>query len=355
MRIAQVLPASTGGIGRHVASLVPRLTAAGHQVAVYAPRGGADGHHDPGTRRLARLVVDGADVVHAHGYRAGAWAAAGLLRPVPVVVTWHNAVLGAGPAALAARGLQRSVARSADLTLGASTDLVDLASRLGARSARLGPVAAPRLPPPTRDRAVVRAALAVEPEHILVLTVGRLAAQKNLDLVLDVAARLRGHCAVVFAIAGEGPERARLAGRIAEERLPVRLLGPRRDIADLLASADLALLTSTWEARALVAQEALIAGLPLVATRVGGIEELVADAALLVGSGEAEEAARAVTRLAEDPQLRQALSQAGQIRARTWPDEDAVAAEVLAAYAEVTSKFRRQARRLPRGRPGRLR
>ena len=80
------------------------------------------------------------------------------------------------------------------------------------------------------------------------------------------------------------------------------LLGHRDDLGSLLAAADLALLTSTWEARALVAQEALLAGLPLVSTRVGGIAELVGDAAVLVEPGDA--AGARPTRcaaLADDP------------------------------------------------------
>ena len=75
-----------------------------------------------------------------------------------------------------------------------------------------------------------------------------------------------------------GRARSSLQRRIAEH-LQVRLLGHSDDIGSLLAAADLALLTSTWEARALVAQEALLAGVPLVSTRVGGIEELVGSAA----------------------------------------------------------------------------
>jgi len=326
VRIAQVITASTGGIGRHVSSLVPRLRAAGHEVRVYGP----------GPGPLARLAGEAADVVHAHGYQAGgAAAAAGVVRPVPLVVTWHNAVLLAGPRGAAARTLQRGVARAAEVTLGASSDLVEEARRQGARHARLGVVAAPSLPPPTSSRAAVRACLGVAPSDTLVLTVGRLAPQKNLGLLLDVATRLAGHPGLTFVVAGEGPERPALAARITAERLPVRLLGARADIADLLHAADLALLTSTWEARALAAQEALLAGLPLVSTRVGGIGELVGEAAVLVPLGDAAGLAQAAADLARDPDQRQRLQEAGWSRARGWPDEDAVAADLLAAYAEA--------------------
>jgi glycosyltransferase involved in cell wall biosynthesis len=251
------------------------------------------------------------------------------------VVTWHNAILGRGRSAAAGRLLQRGVARAADLTLGASSDLVAVATALGARRARLGPVAAPVLPAATTERAELRASLGLGPDDVAVLTVSRLAPQKNLSMVLDVAAAVRDRPQLQFLVVGAGPERGGLQQRIDVEKLPVSMLGRREDIADLLAAADLALLVSTWEARALVAQEALLAGLPLVSTRVGGIEELVGGAAVLVELDDVAAAAAAVTRLADDPGERRRLSAAGRARAAGWPDEDQVALDVLAAYAEV--------------------
>ena len=112
----------------------------------------------------------------------------------------------------------------------------------------------------------------------MVLTVSRLAPQKNLGLLADVAAAVRDRADLQFVVVGEGPERPALERRIADDGSRIRLLGHRDDMPSLLHAADLALLTSTWEARALVAQEALLSGLPLISTRVGGIEELVGDA-----------------------------------------------------------------------------
>ncbi len=153
MRIALVMTASTGGIGRHVAGLAPRLVARGHQVLVCCPPATARAHGidrlaergDLSWRPLSRLGrARGADVVHAHGYKAIALTAA-LTRPAgpPLVGSWHNAVLATGRAGQVGRALQRISAHSADLTLGASSDLVVLARALGAGRAELGPVAAP--------------------------------------------------------------------------------------------------------------------------------------------------------------------------------------------------------------------
>ena len=344
MKIAQVLSASTGGIGRHVASIAPRLVARGHQVRVFCPAvtAEAQGFASLGIEvyPLTELTgARGAEVLHAHGFKAGGIAlpAARLLRK-PLVVTWHNAVLGDSRSARAARIVQRLVARGADLTLGASGDLVEEARRLGARQARLAPVAAPAVGPATVDRAEERAALGVGPDDILVLTVSRLAPQKNLVMLADIAARLRDRTDIRFAVVGEGPERESLATRIQAEDLRVSLLGHRDDVASLLGAADLALLTSTWEARALVAQEALLAGLPLVSTRVGGIAELVGDAAVLVELDDVTAAADAVRALADDPRARSDLAEAGRTRAATWPDEDAVVSDLLDAYRSLLSR-----------------
>jgi len=345
VKIAQVLTASVGGIGRHVASIAPRMQARGHEVRVFCPAvtAEAQGFADLGLQvyPLSRLErAGGAEVLHAHGYKAG-----GLALPVtvvtrtPLVVTWHNAVLGSGRSATVARLLQRLVAHGATLTLGASSDLVAEAQRLGARSARLAPVAPPPVPrADPQDRAATRTELGVGAGDTLVLTVARLAPQKNLGLVLDIAAGVRDRPDLRFAIVGEGPERAALERRIADDDLAVRLLGQRDGLGALLAAADVALLTSTWEARALVAQEALLAGLPLISTRVGGMAELVGDAAVLVDPGDAAGAVRALRRLADDPAERARLREAGLLRAATWPDEDAVVDDLLTAYAALVQR-----------------
>jgi glycosyltransferase involved in cell wall biosynthesis len=340
MRVAEVLAASTGGIGRHVASVAQRLVGLGHDVEVFCPAMTAAAH-DFGAvvvRPLAELHrVRGADVVHAHGYKAGAlvlpWSR---LFGVPLVVTWHNAVLDQGRRGAVGRLLQRVVAHGADLTLGASEDLVREARSQGARHAELGPVAAPRLPTATTPRERYRAQLGLPADAVVVLTVARLAPQKNLGMVLDVAAGLADRPEVHFLVAGEGPLRDELADRVRRDGSKVRLLGAVDDMASLLGAADLMLLTSLWEARALVAQEALLAGLPLVSTRVGGIEELVGEAAVLVEPGDPPAAVAAVADLADHPERRRALRQAGRRRAASWPDEDQVARDLAATFARLS-------------------
>jgi glycosyltransferase involved in cell wall biosynthesis len=332
VKVGLVLAESRGGIGQHVASLVPRFAAAGHEVAVCCPKETAEHFaFEP-----AELVWDvgqlrGCDVVHAHGYRAGMAALRDRKRLRPLVVTWHNAVLATGVRGLVLRLGQRLVARGADMTLGASSDLVERARRLGAREARLAPVAAPKLPEARKSPDEVRKELGLDGRP-LVLTVGRLAPQKDYPTLLAVAARVPD---ATFVVVGDGPLHDELQRRIDAENLDVRLVGHRGDVADLLAAADVFLLTSTWEARALVVQEALHVGTPVVATNVGGIPELAGDAALLAGRGDVDALASGVRRLLEDPALAATLRDRGRERAATWPDEDEVARDLLDTYVRL--------------------
>ncbi|OLB73267.1 MAG: glycosyltransferase [Actinobacteria bacterium 13_2_20CM_2_71_6] len=370
-RVALVLAASTGGIGRHVASLAAGLTARGIEVSVVGPAA-TDERFDFTGRGAVFMPVDTSagpaavahlrralvairpDVVHAHGLRAG--LVSGLSRPhrrapatadmrpnrpapVPLVVTWHNAVLAEGLRGTVFRLLERRVARAADVTLGASADLVARATALGGRDVRLGAVAAPELAAPARSGADVREELGVAEGQPLVLSVGRLHPQKGYDILIAAASRWRTRTpAPVVAVAGTGPAYLHLAALASSERAPVALLGHRSDVPDLLGAADLAVVTSVWEARQLFAQEALRAGVPLVATGVGGLPELVGDAAVLVPPKDVDALDAAVTALLDDPARRAELAERGRDRAATWPTEQQTVDRVRAVYAELTGQ-----------------
>ncbi|MEV8509614.1 glycosyltransferase family 4 protein [Actinoplanes sp. NPDC051475] len=355
--VALVLGSSTGGVGRHVSSLVRGLLAAGCRVLVCGPAAtddlfgfaaaGADfaaveipaspGPQDSGAIRSLRRALAGRDfdVVHAHGLRAAFVAA--LSRPAaPLVVTWHNAVLARGLRASASALVERIVARSADLTLGASEDLVARAELLGAREARLGAVAAPVAAAPKRSRAAVRAEFRVAADVPLIVSVGRLHPQKRYDVLLEASARWRDlDPAPVTVVAGSGPSYMLLAQRASELHAKFYLLGHRTDVPDLLAGADLAVVTSDWEARQLFAQEALRAGVPLIATAVGGLPGLVGDAAVLIPPGDVDVLDRAVREMLADPARRADYAARGPRQAASWPTEQDTVADVLAAYASV--------------------
>lgn len=360
-RVAEVLATSTGGVGTHVRAVLPALGAAGAAVRVCGPAttealfgftaAGADFVPVEVSAGLApvadvragaalRRATADVDLVHAHGLRAGLVAAAARRsgnRDRPLVLTLHNALPpGGGPVRRLLELAERMAIRGADVVLAASGDLAANAWRHGARDVRLAPVSAPPLPAPDRPAAEVRAELGLADGRPLVVAVGRLHPQKGYDVLLDAAARWApGPCRPLVAIAGDGPLRAELTARIAAEELPVALLGRRSDVADLLAAADLVVLPSRWEARSLTAQEALRAGTPLVATRTGGLPELLGDGAVLVPAGDAAALAEAVTGLLGDPARARSLAAAGRRQAATWPDGAATARQLVALYREL--------------------
>ncbi|MFI1996604.1 glycosyltransferase family 4 protein [Actinoplanes sp. NPDC020271] len=357
--VVLVLGSATGGTGGHVLSLARGLVAAGCKVVVCGPAAndehygfttaGVDyapveipadpGPQDTGAIRALRRAIVGrdADVIHAHGLRA-AFVVSLARTGVPLVVTWHNAVLAKGLRGQAGALVERIVARNAALTLGASEDLVERAVALGARNARLGPVAAPEMRPPRRTRQAVRAEFRVRADTPLILSVGRLHPQKHYDMLVDAAARWRDlDPAPVVVVAGSGPSYMALAQQASRTHAPFQLLGHRSDVPDLLLGADLAVVTSDWEARQLFAQEALRAGVPLVATAVGGLPGLVGDAAVLIPPRDLDALDHAVREILSDSDLRADLAARGPEQAATWPGEADVVNAVRAAYAEVSA------------------
>ncbi|MFF9032442.1 glycosyltransferase family 4 protein [Streptomyces iakyrus] len=360
LRTVQVLGGGNAASSAHVRSLAAGLVARGVKVTVCAPYEadraydfsgvGADHVHvprssDPVSVAALRAACANADLVHAHGLHASfrtVLALSGRRVRTPLVVTWHDRAHADGARAHMLRVLERRVVKAATVVLGTTSALVDRARLTGARDARLAAVAlpGPRRPrepdDPDRRRPKVRAELGAIGRPLL-MAVGSLERHRGYDVLLDAARAWRRLDPVPqVVIAGEGPLRGELQERIEEEGLPVRLIGRREDITDLLAAADLALLPSRWEARSVLAQEALYARVPLVATEVGGIPELVGDAAELVPYGDAKALADAVVRLLGDQGRRDLLAAKGARQAAGWPTEDETVAQVLSVYDELT-------------------
>jgi glycosyltransferase involved in cell wall biosynthesis len=357
LRVGFVLGTTFGGTGRHVAMLARASAAAGLTVRLFGPLATralvpaaeftpvaiSDRPRPAGdlltVLRLRRALGSARlDVVHAHGLRAGAFAALALRLPGParpaLVVTVHNArPAGARLAAIYAL-LERIVARRAAVVLCVSPDLADRMRELGAKDVRpaVVPAATADHAGPAGEPSAAELASAGRP---IVLGVGRLAPQKDFATLLLAAAtptwRSRQPPPLVL-IAGAGPLAGDLAAQAAELDVPVRFLGERRDVAELLAVACVFVLPSQWEGQPLILQEALRAGVPIVATAVGGIPWLAGEAALLVPAGEPAALSRAVLQVLDDEPLARRLADGALARAAELPTEAAAAAAVLRLY-----------------------
>ncbi len=364
LRVLLLLGTSGGGVARHVRALAASLVQAGHVVRVAAPAsvgeefgfaavGAAfapveirERPHPRGDLKavsaISRLAED-ADVVHAHGLRAGGLAVLALRRQgVPLAVTLHNALLaegvGGSPVRAAYAVLERLVARGADVVLGVSADLEARLRELGATDVRHAVVPAPAAlaarSSPERTREVLGIA-----ESAVVLCVARLAEQKGLPLLLDAVHMLTEGPALgrelVVLVAGDGPLRDRLAARIEADGLPVHLLGWRDDVGDLLTVADVVVSSAVWEGQPIAVQQALQAGAAVVATDVGGTGDVTADAALLVPGGDAPALADGIRRLLTDARAREELRARARRRAQELPDDTAARDAALEVYADL--------------------
>ena len=364
LRILQVSGSAAGGVRTHLADCARILAADGHDVIVEAPAAVLDGldlapartealeigaRPSPGDSRVvARLRRLGrrAHTVHAHGLRAGALAALALGRRrhgrTRLVVTLHNLTVGGRLTTLVGRGLERLIASRADLVLAVSPDLAERARGLGAARVELAVIPAP-VPHPSSEPT---SSGSTAPEDVWpqegarILTVARLAPQKGLSLLLDVAAALSLEVesgrlpAFTWALAGDGPGREEAAERIAAEHLPVTLLGRRSDVPSLMETADAVVQTSLWEGQPLTIQEALRAGAAIVATDVGGTAVTARGGAILVAP-EAQAIAGALTELLTGPQARSRAQQNAREAARKLPGHDDLAAQLRQAVLDL--------------------
>lgn len=193
-----------------------------------------------------------------------------------------------------------------------SAYLRELAIRWGVSAARVSVLPNPTPPlPPLAEPQAVRRELGVN-GRVLVFA-GRLTAQKALGVALEALALTED---VSLVVVGDGPDRPELERRAAELHLGSRALflgaQPRQRVLELFHAGDAALLSSTWENFPHALVEALAVGTPVIATRVGGVAEIVEDGAngLLAEPDDAAGLAARIDELFADDELRQRLAAA---------------------------------------------
>lgn len=303
----------------------------------------------PWRRLLGLLVRERIDVVHAHMPRANVPAAVlARLARVPVVITHEHGSIRYDDRL---RGLANSlvVGRLSDTVLAVSEwDRGRLIAEQGIPADRVQVLRNGILPPP---------ALGVDarPELVdgpgpLIGALGRLDPVKGYDdLIAAVAILKRAGRAATCVIAGVGPDEARLRELIARAgvQAEVRLLGLRDDVPALLGAFDIAVMSSHSEGAPLAILEYMAAGLPIVATRVGGIPELIEDGVhgLLVTPGDPTALAAGLARVIDEPDLARRMAAAARARQRAEFDLDVVVGRLEDLYERL---YRRSG-----GRPGR--
>src|SRR5947207_9789924 len=307
------------------------------------------------TFRLARLIRrERPQILHTHTAKAGtvgrvAALLAGSRRPPIVVHTFHGHVLRGyfGPVpSLLFRLLERWLASRTTALIAVSPqvrdDLVSLGIAPRERFAviRLGIELDQRIAAERNGRAESRRYLGIPGQRFAVGWIGRMTAVKRTDDVLVAFKRLReSGVDATLCMVGDGPDRAGLEQR-AHDLGIVRdtlFLGYQEDVAPFYAAFDALVLPSSNEGTPVSAIEALAAGRPVVATRVGGVPDVVQEGedGFLVEPGATDELADRLGHLARDPDLRERMGAAGRARVLPRYAVDRLVDDVDRLYREL--------------------
>lgn len=362
IRVGQVVRPAAGGIRRHVTSLLSGIDTAEFAATLFAP---PDFDLDPRIMvthipihirartsplidlrdiiALARLLRRRYDLVHAHGLRGALiGVTAARLARIPAIMTAHNLV---PPSGRLSSGVLRWLGRNSTIiavsrAVGASLSALGIHEdqiHVISNGVNLAEFEIPAANETTRraylaglmDRArppeqVELAGWLRDPSNLdipifVVAAVGRLAPEKGFDTLVaafkgrDRAADRPGDPRRMLIIAGSGPQEKELA-RLAGGLPAVTLVGPLLDVAPLLNAADAVAVPSRTEGQGIVALEAMAAGRPVVAARVGGLVESVRDGetGILVPPGDSAALRAAFDVLIHSPALRQRMGAVGR-------------------------------------------
>ncbi len=272
-------------------------------------------------RQLAALIVaERPHIVHTHGYHVDVLTAGLAHRLGAATVATVHGFTGGGPKNRLYEWLQMRALCRQDAVAAVSRPIRDrlVAAGVSSERVRLLPNAwVPEAPPHTPGTARLRLGVSNGSFHIG--WVGRLSAEKDPETVLLAVSRLRDP-SIQLSFLGDGPERQRLEARAAELGLvgSVRFHGVMADAASLYSAFDLFVLSSRTEGTPIVLFEAMAATVPIVATRVGGVPDVVTESeALLVPPGSAEALAEAIRVVRDSPVAAKERARRTQLRLRS--------------------------------------
>ena len=288
---------------------------------------------------LSLLRRERVDILHSHKFGSNVWAAIlGPLARTPVVVGHEHSWSFQGQP-LRKFLDRRLIAPRVNAIFAVSREdrrrMIEIEG-IDAGKVIFLPNGIPTPAPPSG--ANVRAELGIDPDAPVVGTVGVLRPEKALEVLIDAAEPLaRQFPGLKVLIVGSGPEADALEQRIERRGLAetVELIGHRDDIPDVLQAFDLGVCCSDREGTPLSVLEYMEAGLPVVATRVGGLPDLIApgEQGLLVDPRDSGGLVRAVAELLSDPTRSAAMGGNGRVRRRAEFDLAITVGELERIYA----------------------
>ena len=175
-----------------------------------------------------------------------------------------------------------------------------------------------------------RSALGLASDAFVIGGIGRVHSQKGWDVLCSAASLVREELPdAQFVVVGDGPELDELA---RESKVPVRFVGYHEQASALVRAFDMLVVPSRYEAFGFVALEAMYAGVPVIASEVGGLPEVVGDCGVLVPPERPELLARAILELATDPDRRATYAHHAMSRAHSLFTAERMAAETARVY-----------------------
>jgi glycosyltransferase involved in cell wall biosynthesis len=292
------------------------------------------------------------DIVHTHTAKAGMLGRLAAIlagRPRPIIVhTYHGHVLEGyfGPARNALyRGLERGLAHVSDALIGVSRATVDdlvrlrIAPRSKFRVIPIGLDLAPFLASSRKDGVSFRREAGAGDDDVLLTFVGRLVPIKRVDVLLRAVSRARASGAPVrLAIVGDGELRSELENLARDLAVAdnVYFAGYRQDMLPVAAASDLAVLSSDNEGTPVSLIEAGAAGTAGVATRVGGVPDVVtSETGVLTPAGDPDALGDAIAMLAGNAALRGQLGERARDHVAARYSVDRLVGDIDSLYSEL--------------------
>jgi glycosyltransferase involved in cell wall biosynthesis len=278
-----------------------------------------------GARQLRKVVDDfKPDVIHSHLYYGLMFKILSLLR-VPTVYTHHSSCLGKG------RYLYPFFRKMGIRFIGISKDCSRILSSAGADNV------VTIYNGVSRERLILKQEYSVSKIPIKIISVGSLMRPKNHSLLLTSFAELLTErpdlrTKLLLQIAGEGVLKNEIQRQIECDGLSesVVLLGNRKDVPELLHDADLFVMSSDWEGLPIALLEAMMTGLPVVVTDVGGCRDVVegCNAGFVVAPGSVDLLSEHIERMVDSPQLRRNFSANALEGAKKYSIESALKSHI---------------------------